>query len=185
MATSMGRQTYCAFRLWAANTTFGPFCAIGPGVISGIGRHPARGFATSHPAFFSPSWPAERGYAVNPFEEHVPVEIGADVWIGANAFISAGVKIGHGAIVGAGAVVTRDVEPYEIVVGVPAKRLRLRFPEEDVRFLLDLRWWDWPDSRLRALGPAFHEVAALRAAVAGAAEETGPSQPDPARGDPP
>ena len=181
MASSMGRQTYCAFRLWAANTSFGPFCAIGPGVISGIGRHPTRGFATSHPAFFSPSWPADRRYAIHPFEEHLPVEIGADVWVGANAFISAGVKVGHGAVIGAGAVVVRDVAPYEIVAGVPARRLRFRFPDEDIKFLLDLRWWEWPDDRLKAQGSAFGDLATLRKLVE-APTHGNPAAPGPSRG---
>jgi acetyltransferase-like isoleucine patch superfamily enzyme len=161
MATSMGRQTYCAFRLWAANTRFGRFCAIGPGVIAGIGRHPSRDFASTHPAFFSPSWPAERRYAVHEFDEHPRVEIGSDVWIGANAFIGAGITIGDGAIIGAGAVVTKDVEPYSVVVGVPGRVLRQRFPPSQQRALSSIEWWNWSDEQLRSAGPLFCDISRL------------------------
>ena len=74
-----------------------------------------------------------------------PVRIGNDVWIGSDAYIGPGITIGDGAVVGARAVVTRDVQPYEIVAGVPAQRIRLRFSEQIITELLSLSWWDWPD----------------------------------------
>lgn len=76
--------------------------------------------------------------------------IGHDSWIGHGAVIRPEVTIGHGAIVASGAVVTRDVAPYEIVGGVPAKRIRMRFREDIVARLLALSWWDWPHDVLRA-----------------------------------
>ncbi len=71
------------------------------------------------------------------------IYIGHDTWIGHGALIMPGVKIGSGAVVGAGAVVTKDVEPYTIVVGVAAKAIKRRFAEDTVRKLLDIKWWDW------------------------------------------
>lgn len=71
------------------------------------------------------------------------VTIGNDVWIGANAIILPGVMIGNGAVIGAGAVVTRDVEPYAVAAGVPARRIRYRFPEKIRKKLLEIKWWDW------------------------------------------
>jgi len=68
-------------------------------------------------------------------------------------------------VVGAGAVVTQDVEPYSIVAGVPARSLRMRFEPGDVEWLLALRWWDWPDARLKALRARFSSVASLREAL--------------------
>lgn len=78
------------------------------------------------------------------------VYIGHDTWIGHGAIIMPGVKIGNGAVVGSGAIVTRDVEPYTIVVGIPAKPLRRRFDEETARKLEQIRWWDWPYETIKA-----------------------------------
>lgn len=72
------------------------------------------------------------------------VTIGHDVWIGHGAIVMKGVHVGNGAVIGSGAVVTKDVEPYSIVVGVPAKPIKTRFPKEIVDQLLQIAWWDWP-----------------------------------------
>lgn len=79
-------------------------------------------------------------------EEHIfskKTKIGNDVWVGANAIIIAGVNIGNGAIIGAGAVVTKDVPPYAVVGGVPAKIIKYRFSEEQIEELEKIQWWDW------------------------------------------
>ena len=80
-----------------------------------------------------------------------PVKIGNDVWIGQGAFIKGGVTIGDGAVVAAHAVVTKDVPPYAVVAGVPAKVIKYRFDEETIRELLDLKWWDYNLSEFGAL----------------------------------
>ena len=76
------------------------------------------------------------------------VNIGNDVLISLNAIITSGVKIGDGAVIGAGAVVTRDVQPYEIVGGVPARHIKYRFDEKSILELLDLKWWDWDREKI-------------------------------------
>jgi acetyltransferase-like isoleucine patch superfamily enzyme len=96
-------------------------------------------FGAMWPEHDHPDQPATRGDVV----------IGNDVWIGRGAMIMSGVTIGDGAVVGAGAVVAKDVPPYMIAVGNPARHVRLRFAPEIVEKLLSIRWWDWPDDRIR------------------------------------
>jgi acetyltransferase-like isoleucine patch superfamily enzyme len=79
-----------------------------------------------------------------PTKEITPVKIGNDVWIGSGANILSGITIGDGAIIGAGGIVTKDVEPYTIVAGVPSKPIKKRFDDETIAALLIIRWWDWP-----------------------------------------
>ena len=78
------------------------------------------------------------------------IVVGNDVWIGYEAVILAGVTIGDGAVIGARAVVTKDVPPYTIVGGVPARPIRKRFSDENIARLLELKWWDWPEERIAA-----------------------------------
>jgi serine acetyltransferase len=77
------------------------------------------------------------------------IVVGSDVWIGAKSTIMSGVKIGHGAIVAAGALVTKDVEPFSVVGGNPAKHLKYRFEEQQIKDLLDIAWWDWEESKIK------------------------------------
>ena len=82
-------------------------------------------------------------------QRHGSITIGNDVWIGYEAVILSGVTIGDGAIIGTRAVVTKDIPPYTIVGGVPAKPIRRRFDEETVARLEELRWWDWEEEKIR------------------------------------
>jgi carbonic anhydrase/acetyltransferase-like protein (isoleucine patch superfamily) len=90
-----------------------------------------------------------------------PVVIGNDAWVGYEALILSGVTIGDGAVVGARSVVTRDVEPYSIVGGNPAKHIRYRFDEQTRAALLRIRWWDWPEEKVKRLK---HEIDSADAA---------------------
>jgi acetyltransferase-like isoleucine patch superfamily enzyme len=85
-----------------------------------------------------------------------PVVIGNDVWVGAYALIMSGVTIGHGAVIGAGSIVTRDVPPYGIAVGAPARTIRHRFESPVVEALLAIKWWDWPIEKIRAFEQEFY-----------------------------
>ena len=80
---------------------------------------------------------------------HKCVNIGNDVWVGCDAIILPGVNVGDGAVIGAGAVVTKDVSPYEVVGGCPAHHIKMRFPEEIVELLEDIKWWDRDDEFMR------------------------------------
>ncbi len=92
-------------------------------------------------------------------EENVlrPVTIGNDVWIGVRVIILGGVKIGNGAVIGAGSVVTRDVPPYAVVAGAPARLIRYRFEEPVIRRLEELQWWNKSEEELRQLLPLFQK----------------------------
>lgn len=118
------------------NCKIGKFCSIGPNVVIGFGEHPTSFISTS-PLFYA----ANEGmfntnlYTTNSFIQNDAkkiVQIGNDVWIGANVYIKNGITIGDGAVIGAGAIVTSSVQPYAIVVGVPAKVLRYRFSQEKI-----------------------------------------------------
>jgi virginiamycin A acetyltransferase len=122
----------------------GRFCSIASGVrlVMNGANHPDAG--TTYPFWiFGRGWhesaqPRFRG----------PLRIGNDVWIGTDAWIVAGVTVGDGAIIGARAVVTRDVPPYAVVAGNPAREIRRRFDDATIARLLALRWWDWPAERI-------------------------------------
>lgn len=122
----------------------GKYTCISSNVISVIGKHPTKEWVSLHPAFFSDRKQCGMTYVKeNRFNEFTETTIiGNDVWIGHSALILEGVKIGDGAIVGAGAVVTKDVPPYSIVVGVPAKVIKYRFSENEIAKLSELKWWD-------------------------------------------
>ena len=146
----LGDYTYIANDSNFSNTSIGKFCSIGPGVRCGMGVHPSKQFVSTHPIFFSNLKQAQISFADKSyFEELKPIKIGNDVWIGANAVILDGVNIGDGAIIGAGAVVNKDVPPYAIVGGVPAKIIRYRFTEKQIEFLLQDQWWNKPEEWLR------------------------------------
>ncbi len=127
----------------------GRFCSIGNDVTTVAGNHPINKFVSTHPCFYSTVKQCGITFVSEDyFEECLKVDnaghavsIGNDVWIGDRVTIIGGVKIGDGAVIAAGAVVTKDVEPYEIVGGVPAKRIKKRFSDERISYLLNLKWW--------------------------------------------
>ena len=156
----MGRCSYFAHHVNATDVELGSFCSVGAYCSIGGGEHPTDYVSTS-PVFLQGRNFLGRHYGELPFRASQTVRIGNDVWIGSHAFIRAGVSIGDGAVIGAHAVVTRDVPPYTVWAGVPAKMLRRRFDEKTSQRLLAARWWDLSDERLRELAPYFHDVEAL------------------------
>lgn len=129
----------------------GRFCSIACGAkfIFNCANHSLRSLSTyTFPLFFE-EWDLPKSDVATAWDNKGDIVIGNDVWIGYDAVIMAGVTIGDGAIVGARAVVTRDVEPYSIVGGVPAREIRKRFAPDVISRLLELQWWDWPVDKIR------------------------------------
>lgn len=146
----MGRYSYVGHDSSIFNTQIGSFCSISDHVFIGGPEHPIDWVSTS-PVFQNVkkrgSGPSKR-FALGVLPEIKQTIIGNDVWIGHNVTIIQGVTVGNGAIVGAGSVVTKDVPPYAIVGGVPAKIIRYRFDNSIITELLRTSWWDLPDSVL-------------------------------------
>jgi acetyltransferase-like isoleucine patch superfamily enzyme len=156
---SLGDFTYIADSSRINNASIGKFCCIGPEILAGLGKHPTRSFVSSHPIFFSTLKQSQITFVKQSyFEEYSPIKIGNDVWIGARTIILDGVSIGDGAIVAAGSVVSRDVPPYSIVGGVPAKIIRYRFEPDQIEILLNSKWWDRDVDWLRENVSKFHNI---------------------------
>jgi len=128
------------------NATIGKFCSIARNVTIGPGNHDLNSIST-HPFLYSKKYKLVE--EILHISKNITPEIGNDVWIGMNAVILNNVKIGDGAIVAAGSVVSKDVPPYSVVGGVPAKIIRYRFSEEIISKLLKIKWWDWPACKIK------------------------------------
>lgn len=168
----IGKLSYVSAKVHLTHTKMGQYCSIGPEVRTVAGNHPTRTKVAMHPAFYTKRKFVGMGFArKQTFEEYAYtddskkwfVEIGNDVWIGARATIVNGCRIGDGAVVAAGAVVTKDVPPYTVVGGVPAREIRKRFTEEQIDFLLKFRWWDRDEDWIRANIEDFEDIAAFMA----------------------
>ena len=151
---SMDRYSYIGQSGVLSNVQIGQFCSIGGYGQIGGGMHPTDMVSTS-PCFLSGKSTAGHNFAKIQYKTSETVVIGNDVWIGVGVYIKAGVHIGNGAIIGAHSVVTRDVEPYSIVAGVPAKEIRKRFDDATIKKLLELKWWDWKEEKLEKYGQYF------------------------------
>lgn len=157
----------------------GRFTAIGPGAgfLMPGGTHPMVGPSTYPFTMFGGSWAANTLDTFLAIEQPGDTVVGNDVWIGREATVLPGVTIGDGAVIGAHSVVTRDVEPYAVVAGNPARQIRTRFGDADVRLLLELRWWNWPVDRITEYAALI--MAGTPEELARAALSAGPGAGDP------
>lgn len=145
---AVARYTYISPNSIISHANIGTFCSIGRNIHCIGANHPID-FLSTHPVFYSTHKQCGKSFTDSElFDEFLQIEIGNDVWIGSNAVILGGIKVNNGAIIGAGSVVTKDVSPYSIVGGNPAKHLRFRFDECTIKQIQDLTWWDWDDDTI-------------------------------------
>ena len=128
----------------------GKYCSIACGAkfLFNSANHTMTSLSTYPFPLFFEEWGLEKKNVTNAWDNKGDIVVGSDVWIGYEAVILAGVTIGDGAIIGTRAVVTKDVPPYTIVGGIPAKPIRKRFDDEMISHLLALKWWDWAEERI-------------------------------------
>ena len=153
--TVFDRHSFCGYDCEIFNCDIGSFCSIANNVIIGGGMHPIDWVSTS-PVFYEGRDSVKAKFSKHKRNSDLKTTIGHDVWIGHGAKIKQGVSIGTGAVVGMGSIVTKDVEPYSIVAGAPAKIIRKRFPEDIIEEFFKIKWWDFSDEQLVKYGKYFN-----------------------------
>lgn len=171
--STIGYGTHVAKNSEISHCRIGKYCAVG--FVASLGAHPIHNVASIHPALYSTlgqygfTYVKENTFAEFKFvdeENKICIDIGNDVWVTAGSTkIHQGITIGDGAVVMQDAVVTKDVPPYAIVAGIPAKIIGYRFSEEDIDFLLKLKWWDKPEEWIIDHAMDFRDISVLRARV--------------------
>jgi acetyltransferase-like isoleucine patch superfamily enzyme len=154
--SSVGAFSYIQSDSIIVNASIGKFCSIAGDVKIGMAEHPLNWVSTS-PIFYDMSQPLPMALTEekNHFGQQIQTSIGSDVWIGQGVIVKSGVSISVGSVIGAGAVVTKDVAPYSIVVGNPARPIRQRFGQEMCDALSISKWWELDSEILRELSVFF------------------------------
>lgn len=160
---SFGDFSYCSGYNQVCYAKIGKFCSIASFARVNPGDHPTYTRIAQH-HFSYRSEMFSLGKDDNDFfqwRRQQSVTIGHDVWVGHNAIIMSGITIGNGAVIGAGAVVTKDVEPYAVVVGMPAKKIKKRFSDDLIKRIEKSKWWDWDVQTIKTRLPDFRDMEAF------------------------
>ena len=159
---SLGEYTYTGANTILKHTNVGRYCSISWNVSATGNTHDYKR-ASAHPFTHLSSFGfLNQGGSL----EYETITIGNDVWIGANTCILAGITIGNGAIIGAGGVVTKDIPPFAIAVGNPAKVIKYRFSDDIARMIIKAEWWNWPHSLIKEHIDLFHKEMSVDIAKA-------------------
>lgn len=148
--STMGNYSFCGYDCFINKTDIGSFVSIANYTEIGASEHPIDWVSTS-PVFYNNRDSVKTKFSRHERKELPRTVIGNDVWIGHGSCIKAGVRVGDGAVIGMGSVVTKDVAPYSIVAGVPAKLIRMRFDEKTCSELGSTKWWTFEPKHLRFL----------------------------------
>lgn len=150
VSSSFGRYTFCGYDCDIYFADIGSFTSIANNVVISGARHPMEWVGMS-PVFYSGRDSIKKKFSQFDLSEVKRTSIGHDVWIGRSAIIMSGVSIGNGAVIGAGTVVTKDIPPYAVAVGNPARLVRYRFPHDIISKLEETCWWNLKDEELTKL----------------------------------
>lgn len=150
----IGKYSYIGNNSFVSDTDIGNFTSISTDCYIGGTSHPTDWVSTS-PVFHKWENIMKKNFARHEFEIFKRTTIGNDVWIGNRVMIKAGVKIGDGAVVGMGSIVTKDIGPYEIWAGNPARLIRKRFDDETIDTFEKMKWWEWDDSEIENYSDLF------------------------------
>lgn len=148
--STVSRFSYVGNYCTVVNTSIGSFCSIADNCIIGGESHPI-GWVSTSPVFHHGKNVLSKNFSTHLYKTSKKTTLGNDVWIGSSCHLKSGISVGNGAIIGMGSVVTKDVEPYTIVAGNPARLIRKRFDDEIVVELQTLKWWEYDDSKLNLL----------------------------------
>lgn len=157
VSSSIARYTDIGYDCFILNTKIGPFCSFGTGVRIGGATHSMDWVSTSTVFNENPDQ-IKRKFAHHTFKASKNNTIGADVWIGDYALIKAGLTISEGAVIGMGSVVTKDIPPYEIWAGNPAKKIGQRFSDEVIRKLITIKWYERSESEITEMAQCFNDI---------------------------